>query len=879
MQVEGPRLKCSQWLDHWFPKSEDAAADDRQRSSSLVRLTALILMSAMTVYSICYAVIDGGPGPVSLFFVGAAFAMGVQALLVGPLGPTVVGRILSIVMLATLLTIGHAQDGLHTGTLPWLAASPLVATILAGPRFGLGTAFIVAVTHILFFGMQWLGLPVPGPATIPTHTTHNLVILDTVLAMTVVTMVGTLYELSRRRTEAFALRTMNDLRRANRDLTQAKETADAANHAKTQFVANISHELRTPMNGVIGMTDLLGNSELTEEQLEYTDTARRSAHSLLGIINDILDFSKLDFEKMELSVQRFDLETVIEEALSLLTPEAYAKGLELSATITRDVPTEVISDSARLRQVLLNLINNAIKFTNEGEINLSCSVVRLDDSGEGLLRFEVTDTGIGIEHDLVSKLFDAFYQTDNSTTRQHGGTGLGLAISKRLVELMGGQIGIDSKPGKGSTFYFTHPVLLPEDVLDTDGERSGTFNGLRGLCLVMGNRPRARRALSALLEREGVLADNATTVDEAFFALRHAQEQELPIRVCLLDAAGTIEETLALAEQLRRAPLKISPAIVLLITPRQRELRAQAKAQGFASPITKPARRANLMAGIANAMSEARDSGPTSPRQAATPEAPKNQGRILLAEDIDTNQRTAVLMLGKLGYEVDVVSNGAEALKQLEKQTYSAILMDCQMPLLDGYDATAQVRALDSDARHTIIIAMTAHASPTDRRKCLDAGMNDYLPKPVRFDDLRSMLDKWIHMGSNADPEAPQPSAPISEEGVCVDLHMLETLRDLAGDDQHMVNELIRTYLAEAPRIIHELGAQLAASYAPGAADAVHKLKSSSGNLGANRLSELCFKLESQARSENLDEAHELMALIQAEYRKVQQILQPLSES
>ncbi len=867
----------TQWLEHWFPKSEDAAADERQRASSLVRLTALILMGAMATYSICYAIIDRGPGPVSMFFVGAAFALGLQALLVRPLGPKFVGRALSLILVCTVITIGHTQDTLHAGILPWLAASPLIATVLAGPRFGLGTAVLAIGTHIAFFGLQQAGLPAPVHGAIPTYLTHNLAVLDTMLALVVVTLVGSLYEMSRRRTEAFALRTMNDLRRANRDLTEAKEIADAANHAKTQFVANISHELRTPMNGVIGMTDLLRNSELSEEQLEYTETARRSAHSLLEIINDILDFSKLDFEKLELNVQRFDLETVIEEALSLLTPEAYAKGLELSATMTRDVPTEVISDSVRLRQVLLNLINNAIKFTNKGEINLTCSLVRLGDTGEGLLRFEVTDTGIGIEPSLMSKLFDAFYQTDNSTTRQHGGTGLGLAISKRLVELMGGQIGIDSKLGKGSTFYFTHPVILPEDVLDLDNERSGTFNGLRGLCLMMGNRPRARRALSALLEREGVLADNATSLDEAFYALRHAQQQELPIRVCLVDVAGSVQEALAVAQQLRRAPLKISPAIVLLVAPEQRELRAQAKALGFATPITKPARRANLMAGIANAMSEARE--PTKdPPQAAVPKTPKNKGRILLAEDIDTNQRTAVLMLGKLGYEVDVVENGAQALIQLQTRAYGAILMDCQMPVLDGYDATNQVRALDGDARHTIIIAMTAHASPTDRRKCLDAGMNDYLPKPVCYDDLRSMLDKWVHMGSR-DPKAPTASAPISEEGVTVDLHMLETLRDLAGDDQHMVNELIRTYLDEAPRIIDDLGVQLSAAHATGAADAVHKLKSSSGNLGANRLSELCFKLESQARSDNLDEAHELMGLIQAEYSKVQQILQPLAEA
>lgn len=830
----------------------------------------------MIIYATVYAALDGALSITPIISATAAALLLFCAWWVPRVGARLPGRLMSIGLVAALVIAAHAQGGFQPGILPWLAAGPLIATVLAGPRMGIVAALIGAGDQIALLVLSQAGLISPTLPARPPGLAHDLVVLDTILVMAVVTVMGTLYEISRRRTEAYAQRTMKDLRHANRKLRQARDAADQANHAKTQFVANISHELRTPMNGVIGMTDLLRSSELNEEQIEYTETVHRSARSLLGIINDILDFSKLDFDKLELTEQRYDLETVIEEALSLLTAEAFAKGLELSATIGRDVPSEVVGDAGRLRQVLLNLINNAVKFTHSGEVNLSCTLVKMDEP-QALLRFEVIDTGIGIDRSLLPKIFDAFYQTDNSTTRQHGGTGLGLAISKRLVELMGGQIGIDSNPGKGSSFYFTHPVQIPEDVLDIGDERSGTFTGLRGLCLVLGERPRARRALIAQLEREGVLADNAPSAEEALTMLARAQEQELPYRVVLLDVPNDDELALQIADRLRRAHLKVSPAVVLLTTPSQRNLRARAQALGFANPITKPARRASLMAGVSSALSEASRNRParTGSGRVVAQAPATGHGHLLLAEDNETNRRTAVLMLRKMGYEVHIATNGQEVLQLIAQRRYDAILMDCQMPILDGYAAASQIRTLDHDARHTTIIAMTAHASASDRRRCLDAGMNDYLPKPVRFEDLRDMLDKWLH-GKSAGAAQAQTLTPDEAAGG-VDLRMLQSLRLLAGEDQHMVNALIQTYLDEAPEIIEDLSLRLANRDALGSADAVHKLKSCSGNLGAHRLAELCFTLEGQARANNLDEADQLLARIQAEYRHVQAILLPLN--
>ena len=587
------------WVDRWLPAAASPGAGARARRESLVRVSALALAAVALVFAIRFGLADGWGTTRAQVYLANVGALLVAAWAVPRAGAKPTGFVVGLIVLAVLGWSQYTQGGFRMSVLPWLAACPLVFTMLAGPRLG---AALTSGALALQGGLYALGRAGYTFVDLNQDTaaeSRAIALLSTLAAMALVTAMGSLYEVSRRRAQALAARTLSDLERANRDLREARDWADEANRAKTQFVANISHELRTPMNGVIGMADLLRTSELSDEQQEYTETIHRSARSLLSIIDDILDFSKLDFDKLELTTQRYELETLVNEVLSLLAAEAYGKGVELSATFGRDVPSDVISDPGRLRQVLLNLVSNAIKFTTRGEVNLACSLVKLEEP-KALLRFEVRDTGIGIPKHLLPKVFDSFYQTDNSTTRRYGGTGLGLTISKRLVELMGGQLAVDSVPDRGSTFYFTLPVTVPEDVLDSSDDRSGPFTGLRALCLVSGSRPRAQAALASALEREGVLTDVAGSLKEARAALEQAAARELPYRVCVVDTSG--DDALELAVQLRALELPVRPAILLLVPPGRRDLRAEATALGLPPPVSKPARRGTLMADAMRAM-------------------------------------------------------------------------------------------------------------------------------------------------------------------------------------------------------------------------------------------------------------------------------------
>jgi two-component system sensor histidine kinase/response regulator len=868
--VSGPPDNTA-WVERWLPAAASTEATAQVRRESLVRAAAVALGAVAVVFAARFGLAHGWTSLRTLGYAALAVVLLAVAAAVPRLGAKAAGFVVSLLFLGALAGGQFTHGGFRMSVLPWLAACPLVFTVLAGARLGLiltGAALTLQAA-LFVFDVAGYDFMILQPDT--AADSRGAALLSALVAMAVVTGVGALYELARLRTEALAQRTLNELKRANRDLREARDRADEANRAKTQFVANISHELRTPMNGVIGMADLLRTSELSEEQQEYTETIHRSARALLGIIDDVLDFSKLDFDKLELTTQRFDLESTVNEVLSLLAAEAYGKGLELSATLMREVPSEVISDPGRLRQVLLNLVNNAIKFTAKGEVNVTCTLVKQEET-KALLRFEVRDTGIGIPKHLLPKVFDSFYQTDSSTTRRYGGTGLGLTISKRLVELLGGQMGADSVPERGSAFYFSLPVLVPEDVLDSQDERSHTFTGLRALCLMSASRPRAQEALARTLEREGVLADVVSTLTEAEVALSQAAERELPYRVCLVDALGAGEDALQLATQLRGLGLPVRPAILLLIPPGRRDLRAEVTALGFPAPVSKPARRGTLMAGIASALSEVgrqRQRRTPAPR----PRSGEGKGRLLLAEDNETNRRTALLMLQKMGYTVDSAEDGAKALALIELNRYDAVLMDCQMPGVDGYEASARIRARTDDARHTTIIALTAHASAADQRRCRDAGMNDYLSKPVRYDDLQGMLDKWVH-GTASGPMPSPLGRRADSSHDAVDLRLLASLRAMAGEDQQMVNDLIRAYLDEAPRILETLAERLEEEDAAGVADAVHKLVSSSGNVGANELSELCIRLEAQARARNLAGAPELVRRIEEAFLHAQAVLQ-----